>query len=170
MSCRPEPGAAITSLLALFAVALVIAVVLPRRHVASATISHLRVLLPSWRFFDGLGTAPELLMRVGPSVSSFGPWQFVITVPPRRWRTLVWNPEGQLALASHALLERLQHELEEQPGTPPATLVAYQLVLNLVLSDVPAAAHGGVMQFQLLVRDTPDAPPTLLHESVPHAC
>lgn len=144
----------------LLAVALVLALValLPRAEVRHPLVSLVRVMVPSWRFFDDLQVTPTLLVRVARDGEAFGEWAPVLSPPRRSMVHLVWNPAGNLLLAQQSLLERLLMDVgewDEHGAAGPETLVSYQLVLNLVLSRVRAAlAADGVQhaicQFKLV--------------------
>lgn len=94
----------------------------------------LRSLLPSWRFFDDSGAAFRLWARTGPDEAHWGPWVEVLTPPPRGWRSLLLNPEGNLFHARATLIGDLLHEL--QSASPSDMVmednVPYQLVDNWV--------------------------------------
>lgn len=152
-----EYGAVATGV---FALVVCVVALLPRAEVRSPSASLLRVLVPSWRFFDDIAPTPLLLARVRLPDQEPGAWREVIQVPPRTPGTLFWNPEGNLSLAAHSLLDRLQMDLAEldAAGAPPAQeLTSYKLVLNLVQSSLvlgwPAEA-GARVQFKLAERIT----------------
>ena len=152
-----EYGAVATGVLVLV---VCLAAYLPRTEVRSNSASLLRVLVPSWRFFDDIAPTPLLLARVRLPHQEPGEWREVIQVPPRTAGTFFWNPEGNLSLAFHSLLDRLQMDLADvdAPGAPPAQeLTSYKLVLNLVQSSlVPCwpAQSGARVQFKLAERTT----------------
>lgn len=147
------------TVLPLALVVLVLAVVafLPRREVGHPLVALVRVLFPSWRFFDDVQVAPLLLVRVAQGDAPFGTWQRLLVPPPRPWpRSLLWNPDGNLHLAEHVLLERLLTEvadLDESRSESVDELVAYELVVNLVRAKV-AAERRPAQRFQFkLVED-----------------
>ena len=138
------------------AVLLVLVALLPRAEVRHPLVSLVRVLVPSWRFFDDLQVTPTLLVRVAPDGAPFGAWRPVLAPPPRSVVHLVWNPAGNLLLAQQSLLERLLMDVAEwDDGDPrgPETLVSYQLVLNLVRARIAAdgdVPRGATCQFKLV--------------------
>lgn len=140
----------------LVAVALVLALValLPRAEVRHPLVSLIRVLVPSWRFFDDLQVTPTLLVRVARDRQAFGEWAPVLSPPPRSLLHLVWNPAGNLLLAQQSLLERLlmdAGEWDERGAIGPESLVSYELVLNLVRAKLAADGVGNAMcQFKLV--------------------
>lgn len=132
--------------------------------------SLLRVLLPSWRFFDDSSSGPRLFFRTrGAAGDAFGEWRELDPRPARRARglgALVLNPRGNLALAHHTLLE---HLLDDLASLDPAhidaveSLVSYRLVQRLVRSHGLDAhgLHAGVSAFQFKLRlesDEAEAP------------
>jgi hypothetical protein len=114
----------------------------PRTEVRHPAVALLRVLVPSWRFFDDLQVTPRLAVRVAHG-DGYGPWTILLDAPPRRLVHVLWNPRGNLVLAQHALLERLQMEAGEVTGDPETlrTTVSYELVLNLVRGAIAADAR-----------------------------
>lgn len=140
----------------LVAVALVLALValLPRAEVRHPLVSLVRVLVPSWRFFDDLQVTPTLLVRVARDGETFGEWAPVLAPPRRSLIHLVWNPAGNLLLAQQSLLERLLMDVgewDERGADGPESLVSYQLVLNLVQATLAAdGVRGGTCQFKLV--------------------
>jgi len=100
----------------------------------------LRVLVPSWRFFDRADAPPTLWLAHGG-----GPWQLV--EPPRRG-LLGWafSPASNLALAYQATVDRLVAEVSElDPATPddaPAitSLRSYAIVSAIARDAAPPGA------------------------------
>lgn len=83
-----------------------------------------RVFIPTWRFFDSVGSHPQLY------VQKQGQWQPVIQRPQLYWYSLFFNPRGNYYHACNNLLERLVQEISA--GQDPEKLVSYQLVKDLV--------------------------------------
>ena len=142
MNFGPQLATKLT--LAIIAAVLAGISLLPRRESPHALLTMLRVLVPSWRFFDDLHESPALLARVAPPGADFGPWRPILIPPARGLASLFFNPAGNLLLAHHSLLERLLADVSawddtREPG--PESLVTYQLVLNLVRATI--AADGG---------------------------
>ena len=125
-------------------------------------LATLRVLLPSWRFFDDIAGSPVLMARFGASSQALGSWRALARRAPRGPGSLFVNARGNLALAHHALLEHLLSDvaalaehLETSVAAHPETsaaveqLVSYRLVTRLVVAQLPTeAAH---FQFKLTV-------------------
>ena len=117
----------------------------------------LRVLLPSWRFFDEVAPTLALQARVAHAAGVFGAWQQLVPAlrsAPRPLRALFLDAEGNLRLAHYGLLERLQSDLAELPADDPSAeaLVSYALVLRLVrraLGGRPDTTPGARAQFRL---------------------
>jgi hypothetical protein len=135
------------ALLAILVVVLGGVSLLPRRDVRHPLAGVLRVLLPSWRFFDDVQDTPMLLVRVAAPERPFGAWRPLLVPQARRLSHLLWNPDGNLRLAQHALLERLLADLadwDEGRDPPPESLVSYQLVQHLVVTCVAADDDGAL--------------------------
>ena len=151
--------------LAILALVLAVVAMLPRLEVQHPAIALVRVLIPSWRFFDGISESPLLLARVANPDAPFGPWLPVLHPPRRALRDVLWNPRGNLALACNALVEHLVADLadfdesgadfDESGAIRAEELVSYQLVLNLVRSTLVARSQpstGIRLQFKLAER------------------
>ena len=144
-------------LLVLGALALVVAVtVAPRLEVRSPAVAMVRVLVPSWRFFDTVGEHPQLLARSVGAEGEAGPWRPVLPPPTRAWWNVAWHPQGNLSLARHSLLDRLLADVARDPDEPPVDLVTYRLVLDQVRFAAPVGAAA--LQFRLIGPGGPDAP------------
>ena len=88
-----------------------------------------RVLLPSWKFFDGTVDAPVLWYRLSDDGVQFGDW--ILSVPKagkRSWNKLFLNSHENYLFAAHALLEYLKNDLNDQADPS----VSLELVKNLV--------------------------------------
>jgi hypothetical protein len=108
------------TLLLLYALVLVGVIGMAPRLVTHPWVVRLRVLLPSWRFFEAPGDVPVLSVRWGSDASRLGPWHAVALRPARHVAMLVFNPSGNLALAHAALLQSLVDAIE---GTGDASAV-----------------------------------------------
>lgn len=150
-----------SSLLPLTIVVLVLAGVsfLPRREVGHPLVALVRVLFPSWRFFDDVQVAPVLLVRTASGDGAFGEWLPLLSPPRREWPlSLAWNPGGNLHLAEQVLLERLLADVaewDETRGDDVDDLVSYELVVNLVRARLPAAS-GASTRFQFKLAEAGD--------------
>ena len=125
-------------------------VLLARFEISNQVVALLRVLVPSWRFFDGIGVHPDLLARVAGPDGRFGPWLALLPPPPRAWWNVFWHPDGNLSMACHSLLDRLQADLAAaEEDDDPAQLVSYRLVLDLVMWCTRDHAAAALVQFRL---------------------
>lgn len=82
-----------------------------------------RIFIPSWRFFNIIGPAPELF------VNTPNGWQKAFVKTPTRWFSLFFNPEQNYRHACNNLLERFVIELSE--GQNPKDLVSYLLICQM---------------------------------------
>jgi len=154
------------ALLAVFIIGLAGVSLLPRRDVRHPLVGLLRVLLPSWRFFDDVQDTPVLLVRTARVALPFGAWRPVLIPRARQLAQLLWNPDGNLLLAQHALLERLLADLaewDEGRDPPPESLVSYQLVQHLVEGAIAAdgaaarpVAGAGTVRYQFKLAEVAD--------------
>lgn len=133
------PGTTL-ALVAFFSLAVIVSASrLSVRALPGPMMTLLRALLPSWRFFEDLGFAPELSYRiVSPAGSKEleGPWQPCLEPPRRNWRSAAFNAQGNLRHACASLVEAVHQLLEEVEGEESAgrveRSVVYELVENLV--------------------------------------
>lgn len=109
---------------------------------------HLRVLVPSWRFFDRADAPPTLwIARAG------GDWELV--GPPRRHPLVGWAfaPARNLGLAYQAAVDRLVAEVSaldpELPDDAPAitSLATYATVAAI-------AREAGGARWKIVSEDT----------------
>jgi hypothetical protein len=117
----------------------------------------LRLLFPSWAFFDVAGAPPTLEVRAHPPGGAPGPWMAVVRAPARRWWHLVFNPEGTRALAEQTLVERWCDELEAGGMESARESVTGALVGQLAASAAPPGWRTGReagWQYRLVVADT----------------
>ena len=85
----------------------------------------LRLLFPSWAFFDSVGDVPRLQARVTLHDGVFGPWRDVLHAPPRTWRSVLYHPEGTAHLALQSAVDRLAVECAQgEPDSTSCALVA----------------------------------------------
>ena len=110
-----------------------------------------RVLLPSWKFFDGVVDAPVLQYRLSRDGVSFNDWAPCIPKTGiRTWKKLWVNSRENYLFACHALVEYLKNDLED--GSDPA--VSLELVKNLVEFQVKSSALTPELNyFQFNLRD-----------------
>jgi len=107
----------------------------------------LRVLLPSWKFFDGASDAPELYYRVVEDASILGEWKICIPkTKARALKNLFINSEENFHFASHALVEYLKNDLDEDANAQ----TSLALVKNLVQYQIEALGENAKsFQFKL---------------------
>ena len=112
----------------------------------------LKLLFPSWEFFDDATLPPTLQCRRFPFQGEPGGWIDVVQPPPRRWWNLLFNAKGTETLAAQTLVERWYTELTELEEHDPT----YQQTLALVtaLAEHAVAHHHAdePWQLRLIVR------------------
>ena len=119
-----------------------------RLALGSATL--VRLLVPSWRFYEEVGEVPELLVRTGPTPHSMGPWENCLS-PPRRG--VVLNSRENLYTACQGMVGQLVCEVAEWQDPDPRELartVPYRLVANLVRAHI--GSSQGCFQFKIRPR------------------
>lgn len=100
----------------------------------------MRVLIPSWKFFDEAGHAASLRYRIGSSPQAWGDWQMPPSPEPDRgWKRLFLNARQNLHLAQGSLLERLLFEFSLSSHSNLSALqneTSYRLVKNWVKFEI----------------------------------
>lgn len=87
-------------------------------------MNFLRILFPTWKFFNRLGTVPELLYRMNGQVE----WTPAFVKPNRTFFNLFLNPEGNLYLAKQSLVERLLYDSQRTKNLEKE--ISFQLLKN----------------------------------------
>jgi hypothetical protein len=157
--------------LVLFVAALVSLTLARRIPVRGRVAAPLRLLFPSWRFFEAEDVAYLLELRVKTPHGEAPTFVPAIPAAERGVRALLYAPQHNLRLACHDLVERWVDELSELGPVAQAraeTLPSYALVKHAVayfLRAHPAQLEGGLeMQLRLSSR-APGAEPEVLFTS-----
>lgn len=111
-----------------------------------------RSLLPAWRFFEDVESTADLYFRVAQAGSAdYGDWQIALPAPARGVGALLLNARGNLALATHSLVEQLLAELDGCTVDAAPSLTSYRLVQELVKQRLreSGAADSSRYQFRL---------------------
>ena len=132
----------------------VVAVIALRRRTPSLHGQLWRLLVPSWRLFDGSGHGFELHVRVEDESKQFGPWR---SLTPRPGHP-VFRAASSLAWGDRALLAQLAGELDRCDPERLAQTVAYRLVRDWATQS----ARGRRFQFRL--RSEQDLLISAIHE------
>lgn len=140
---------ALNVLIALGALVTVLALVISkRRSLRAPGWLLLRSLFPSWRFFESIGPALALSYRSAIGGGELGPWQEALPPVPRTALSLVFNPRGNLRLASQSLVERLLDDLESLTPEQAPHSVSYQLVQSLICGKLGALPGAEERRYQ----------------------
>ena len=146
----------------LFALTLVLFLLVrrPRHELRGSSLTLLRCVLPSWRFFEEIAAVPTLSHRQIDAHGAPGPWLQTLA-PPRRHAGM-WglHAAGNLYLAYQSLVEQLAAELEEPAEfSELSRSVSYQLVQALVLQQLASQGQGAASQYQFRLIDGQTAAP-----------
>ncbi|AZZ36284.1 hypothetical protein CIK05_05595 [Bdellovibrio sp. qaytius] len=90
--------------------------------------SMLRVLLPSWNFFDRAGDQFELQIQKSDSWQNF----FESAQPPRNFSNLFLNGPYNLRLAYKSNIDRFMSEAQGLTRTEIEALESYQFILRMI--------------------------------------
>jgi hypothetical protein len=121
----------------------------------SALHTLLRLLFPSWAFFDTAGAPPVLEVRTHSandrsSNQSRDSWQPVVQPPVRRPWHVLFNPGGTQALAEQTVVERWHSEIEEEAETDVTRALVEGLVAAYVAERGPTRSDVSC-QYRLCV-------------------
>ncbi|MES2769488.1 MAG: hypothetical protein V4596_10120 [Bdellovibrionota bacterium] len=112
----------------------------------------IRVLIPTWRFFDRLGRVPELFYRLKVS-GKFGPWLPALEKPTRKFYHLFLNPEGNLHLAYNTLVDRLLDDSQNK-SINFENQISFLQIKNLVHQKALTSATKETTHFEFKVSVT----------------
>lgn len=88
----------------------------------------IRIFIPSWRFFGAAGTPLRLEYRRRLEGGAAAEWQRAIHPPANEFSRIVFNPKGNLYLASISIVERFISEIQSRHEAP----ALHSLVENIV--------------------------------------
>ena len=125
-------------------------------------MSLLRVLIPSWKFFDRPGSISNLFYQIGTRDQSWGPWQSPSAqqTQSRSVRRLFLNASENAWLARRALVDRLCEEFFESQMSELNNLkdgLSYRLVENWIRWEIvklPADVSGSNHFFRFKIEIT----------------
>jgi hypothetical protein len=114
--------------------------------------SFLRLIFPSWRFFDRLGVRPRLEVRTRGPHGRWSDWREALQSPGRlKWWNLFLNPEGGLYHARCNLIEGFVQEIGlEETSRRIAELDSYRRLSEIARESV---GSGQAFQFRLVVNE-----------------
>ena len=119
----------------------------------------LKILIPSWRFFDRAGDLSQLYFKAHTGNGNYGFWQEVLIPPKRHLGNFVLNPQGNLYLASQALVERLVQEIsEDDQGVMTPEFIEHQSAFKLVKNLVEVSLkerNSSFQRFQFMIKVIP---------------
>lgn len=115
----------------------------------------LRILFPSWRFFESLTPIPKVYYRVKEDSPNYGQWTPLIKPEvKRRWFNLFHNPSENLYLTYQVQIEQLLNDLSvlsEQDQTPPEKLVTYRIVKAYIESQILRLSPHPIQSYQFKI-------------------
>ncbi len=98
----------------------------------------LRLLFPSWAFFDRVTEVARLELRTLDHRGAFTPWCSALVPPTRSLLALVYHPRGTAHLAQQSAVERFSVGVEEQTFDQ----VAHDIVEAIAWRAVSVATSG----------------------------
>ncbi len=147
------------ALILFYFLALALISIAPSKAVQNPALQLLKPFFPSWKFFDEIGFASQLWVRVAPHAAALGAWELALPQTRRDWQHLFVNgPEG-LSLAYHSLLQQTLTEANtwdlETRGTfdhSTAFKLTHRLALHS-LKGVDQLTPGSCYQFKIRATD-----------------
>lgn len=133
------------------------------RPLPGRAASLLRVLVPSWRFFEDVCEQPSLYIRNGDSPTRMGPWRECLPLASPQVLDLLSNPEGNLALACNGVLQQLLADSAWMSADQLHQSVSYRLTRQLVIYF---QRPDGYFQFKLCAALPGEAPEDVVISSV----
>ena len=109
-------------------------------------LSLVKILIPSWRFFDDTGPIPKLYVRVQQGGQLENSWLPALTPPKRHWYSLFINPEGNFY---HAVCNALEHLLQH-PENKDANRIIHRYVRHHLIHE-RGLQRIGTYQFKVTV-------------------
>jgi hypothetical protein len=131
----------------------------------------IRVLFPSWRFFEDLQWVPRLWFREVQG-DRVGEWQACYPPEPRSVFNLFLNPRGNLRLAAQTLVEQMASDAMDLPPGRESSFsssVSYRLVLRLVqyrIRELGIPASDTDIQFRVTAEVPGQVSPNGLGEEI----
>lgn len=119
--------------------------ILPKRflsHPEALSIVHtvlLRLLFPSWAFFDRVSEVARLELRTLDHGGAFAPWRSALMAPSRTLLALVYHPRGTAHLAQQSAVERFAVGVEEQEFDQVAHDIVAAIAWQAVSAATPAS-------------------------------
>lgn len=104
----------------------------------------LRLLFPSWAFFDAVTDVPSLEVRTWSTGSEPSAWRVAAVAPVRRLLHLLFNPEGNEQLAVQSVVDRFA--VERETGIDDE--VTRALVEQIAARAVCTVHAGPTLQWQ----------------------
>lgn len=127
---------------------------LPRNESQNRGLFFLRVLLPSWRFFESHGAVPALYFRTlsAPNQNV----DFIEFFPKKKPRMtqLLFNPQGNFDIVWRSYMQQLASDIQTGSTSKDSieTHVIYQLLQNLVCEKSKGENQVAYFQFKIVAQ------------------
>ena len=144
------------ALMAVYFLALVVALLLGRRGMNSRWLFLLRSFIPNWRFFHALGYTPRLFVRSRSEDGEWSGWSMMIPRGTRKLSHILYNADLNLAMAEQTLVEHLSTDITDlAEGGRIEDTTTYPMVERLVrLKLLPPDPAQNLFQFCLCLFPT----------------
>ena len=126
----------------------------------SQILSHLRIAIPTWNFFETPGYNPELRVRVRQVSGEWSSWQKTLGRSSKRsWLRLFANGDENLRMYQKNQLERALQEIADDTYADFSSSQTFRILCRLASEGLPA---DSIYQFKIGERNfsTEGMPPT----------
>jgi len=131
------------TLIALYFLAIFLALFFKSREIKSPWLFYLRAFFPNWKFFHAIGYAPRLYAQFKQLNAQWSDWQVICPRVKRSPLQVFHNPSVNIHLANQNLVEHFVNDLNQLPmGSDARQLVTYELICRLVQSFADEEMKG----------------------------
>lgn len=116
----------------------------------------LKLIIPSWRFFDKAGYIAKLEYRTKSAQSDCSEWIVWPTKPILNIWSLFINARGNLYLAQQALIEQLLEDArslqKNKTNNSLENTTSYKLILNALRAEIGKDSKDTFFQFKVSLK------------------
>jgi len=114
----------------------------------------MRILFPSWRFFEGLSPIPKIFYRTSQNGIYYSEWSPLTQAEPiRNFKKLFHNPSENLALTYQVQIEQLLNDISELSISTSAisiqSLTSYRIVYSYIKEQILLRHSDKYFQFKI---------------------
>jgi hypothetical protein len=121
----------------------------------SSSVQLWRGFFPSWKFFDEVGSVPQLYFRVSVELDEMESlsWQTLAFKAPRRLGGLFFNPQAAFQMFSDTLLRQLVQQIsQDEAHDMLETTSSFRIVQNYVYRSISRGFQGESFYYQFKIQ------------------